>query len=63
MTERLSLPTESDEYVDQCHYSHNGWAIWKRDPSGEEHRNWCTCRPARKPKCVSVGETAPVKEG
>lgn len=32
-----------DQYVDQCHYSKTGWAVWNKDGS-------CTCKPARKPK-------------
>lgn len=50
MTMRLAVPVEPDEYVDLCHYSHSHYAIWKRHPSGEKFRDWCTCRPARKPK-------------
>lgn len=31
-----------DQYVDGCHWSKTGWAIWNKDGG-------CTCRPARKP--------------
>lgn len=35
------------EYVDHCHWSKTGWAIWK---SGDTKRgNYCTCRPANAP--------------
>jgi hypothetical protein len=32
-----------DQYVDQCHYSKTGWAIW--DKGGA-----CTCKPAKRPR-------------
>lgn len=32
----------SGQYVDRCHYSKTGWAIWNADGA-------CTCRPAKAP--------------
>jgi hypothetical protein len=32
-----------DEYVDYCHWSKTGWAIWKTDGG-------CSCRPAAAPQ-------------
>lgn len=31
-----------DQYVDECHWSKTGWAIWNKDGS-------CTCQPAKAP--------------
>ena len=64
MTERLYIPVAPDEYVDKCHYSRTGYAIWKRDPSnkechdGQEFRNWCTCRAARNPEPAITDDSA-----
>lgn len=30
------------QYVDRCHYSKTGWAVWNRDGA-------CTCKPAKAP--------------
>jgi hypothetical protein len=32
-----------DQYVEKCHFSKTGWAIWNKD-------GVCTCVPANKPK-------------
>jgi len=39
--ERIRTPGPH-EYVDECHWSKTGWAIWRKDGA-------CTCHPARKP--------------
>ncbi len=31
-----------DQYVDRCHYSKTGWAVWDKDGA-------CTCKPAKAP--------------
>jgi hypothetical protein len=31
-----------NQYVDQCHYSKTGWAIWNKEGG-------CTCEPAKAP--------------
>ena len=33
------------QFVDECHWSKTGWAIWNRAITG----NYCTCRPALPP--------------
>ena len=35
------------EFVDECHWSKTGFAIWKI--ATEKHGNYCTCRPALAP--------------
>jgi hypothetical protein len=41
------------EFVDECHWSKTGWAIWVGAKA--EHGNFCTCRPALDP-VSSTGE-------
>lgn len=50
MTKRLAVPTEPDEFVDRCHFSRSGFAIWNRVEGREQIYSYCTCEPARKPK-------------
>lgn len=40
--EKIVAPV-GDQYVDRCHYSKTGWAVWEKDGA-------CTCKPAKKPK-------------
>lgn len=39
------------EYVDECHWSKTGWAIWKFGDM--KHGHYCTCRPAKAPMSPS----------
>lgn len=50
MTKRLAVPVDG-EFVDECHYSRTGWAIWKRAPvPTDDCSSYCTCRPAKVPQ-------------
>lgn len=54
MTKPLAKPEDLQpgEYIDRCHWSPSGWAVWKEGS--------CTCRPARKPKqIISVRQQEP----
>jgi len=57
MTKRLAVPKEADEYVDECHWSRSGYAIWKRVENMEPLHNYCTCRPARRPRRTAAAST------
>jgi len=50
MTKRLAVPTEPNEFVDRCHFSRSGFAIWNRECKSEQVVSYCTCEPASKPK-------------
>jgi hypothetical protein len=37
---------DDTEFVEQCHFSETGFALWRRDKQG---RAYCTCDPRGKP--------------
>lgn len=45
--EKIQTPGPG-QYVDRCHFSKTGWAIWNADGA-------CTCKPAKAP--TNEGET------
>jgi hypothetical protein len=47
MSDGIHKPIEG-QFIDHCHYSFTGWAIW------EGHPGWasCTCKPASRPSKV-----------